>query len=201
MRGTAGRAGILIGHEGMAELFARLPRVPLTHQEVKEQMKIRYEKDELQAIRPMGQEGSAAGRIFCDLGLTRNIIALALEGLADSRALQVTLCSILWATRFKTLVDGRLHNTVCRKCGGVDGFQHFLNCANLEIPPRTLNPEPTIAFLIIMARKASEINPGVPEPFFEPTEIVLSLEQEEEADAGEGGEEDSLEGMTSTDEA
>ena len=197
-RVTTGRARVLVGHEGMAELVARLPRIPLTHEEVKERLKIRYEQDELHAIHLMAKGGSAAGQIYRRLGLTRNIIALALEGLADSRALQVVLCSIICATRFKMLVEGKLHETACRRCGGTDGLEHLLECAGLTVPERTTEPEPTIAFLIAMAKAAYAINPGVPEPSPEQAEVSLDV-------SSEGGEEESpaelsLQELLSTDE-
>ena len=66
-----------------------------------------------------------------------------------------------------------MRETVCCKCGAADGFEHLLKCAGLAIPDRTGYPEPTIAFLIELARAAYVINPGVPEPSPGRAEIFL----------------------------
>ena len=52
---TAGRARILISHKGVAKLMTRPPRIPLTHEEVKRRLEIRYELDELHAVHLMGR--------------------------------------------------------------------------------------------------------------------------------------------------
>ena len=95
------------------------------------------------------------------------------------------------------MVEGKLRGTKCRRCGELDGFAHFLKCADLTVLGRTDNPEPTIAFLILLAQKAYEINPGLPEPWPDQAEINLNMGQEEGSEAGQ--DERSLEGLTLTD--
>ena len=105
-------------------------------------------------------------------------MALALEVLSEVRAHQVVLCSIICATRFKTLVGGQLLGTECRKCRTQDGFEHLLQGAELEIPAERMEePEPTVEFLVLLARRAHEINPGLPIPRYGPVEIMLGPEQ------------------------
>ena len=105
-----------------------MARTPLANEELNEQVKIRYEIDELKAIQLMGDQGSVACETYGELGLSRAVEGLALDEPADSRAWQVALCSILFATRFKCLVEGKFHRTSCGLCGARDDHQHLLDC-------------------------------------------------------------------------
>ena len=51
----------------------RLARLPLTHLELKERMKIKRDGDELEAVRELNQRGLVACEIYPRLGVTRKI--------------------------------------------------------------------------------------------------------------------------------
>ena len=110
---TGGRARLTVRKSRLEEFQGKMRRMPLTNEELKEQLKVRYEINELKAIPLIGGEGSVACAIDGRLGLSRGAAGLALEELADARAWQVALCSILCAARFRCLVGGRLRRTSC----------------------------------------------------------------------------------------
>ena len=113
----------------------RLPRIALTHQELKEAKRIRYEKDEPRDFRFVREGSSAACATFIDLGLPRHIVRKVLDELSDRRALQVTLRGISHATRFKFSDEGVLPHTTYVECGAEDTFHHLLKCADFTPPP------------------------------------------------------------------
>ena len=90
-RVTAARARLLLSSFELYALWGRLPRVPLTNDEVKNRRRIIYHIDELRALQMPQDGGSESARICWKLRITRNAVALALEGLAEVRANHVVL--------------------------------------------------------------------------------------------------------------
>ena len=158
------RACRLIDGEVFESITAQIPLIPLTADELKNEIKIRYETDELKAVQMLKGEASKASAIVLELGLTRDIVRQALARLEHDRAKQVVLCSILCATRFKYYEGGDLLNTSCAKCGKEDNFKHLLKCADLTAPAPRKNPEETINFLVELASRAQQIHNGIPIP-------------------------------------
>ena len=91
IHGTRIRAGILLGTDVLKQWKGRIARVPLTAAEVKEQVTIRYEADELQAIKMLRACGSVSSEIYTSLELTRAVIRGALGELRRLRAPKVTM--------------------------------------------------------------------------------------------------------------
>ena len=87
--------------EANQETLSRIPRIPLSKQEVKERLCYRYETDERRCFQSLAKCGSVSCTLFLEWGLTRAIIKSALQELFYSRRLQVTLASVLTGTRFK----------------------------------------------------------------------------------------------------
>ena len=104
-------------------------------------MMIRYETDELAALRILRNSASVSSDIYLRLGVTRATIKEALRGLADSRETQVVLCGILFATRFKYFEEGVLLRTECQRCRERDSFDHLLQCTGMV-------PIPTISCVL-----------------------------------------------------
>ena len=159
------RAGTLVGSGFLRPWKGRIAGVPLTTEEVKEHIQIRYETDELEAIRMLTKCDSVSGEIYLRLRLTRSAILEALKELADDRAAQVVLCSVVCATRFEYYGAGQLLQTECARCGEIDSLEHLLRCTGMgPIPSPEEDPEPTIQYLVEMARRARDINAGPPIP-------------------------------------
>ena len=142
----------------------RLPRTPLTTDEVGETLKINHEKDELRAPRLMDSHGSAPCVLYIRLGLPRATTAMAFDALAGRRATQVVVGGVLWATRFKYFEQGGLLPTTCSRCGSEDGFDDLLRCAASSAPVPGADPEPTVASMVELARRAAAIHKGLPIP-------------------------------------
>ena len=136
----------------------------MTSDELKNAIKIRYEIDELCALKLLRGEASQSTEIILTLGLTREIIRQALSRLEHDRAKQVVLSSILCATRFKYYESGELLATSCARCGEEDSFTHLLHCAGMRAPAPKTDPEEIIEFLTILTHRAHEINAGLPIP-------------------------------------
>ena len=98
---TKGRARYLIQQGKMQKWRHRLARIPLTTEEIKEAIRVRYESDELAGIGMLGIRGSRSARGYLRLGLTRHTNREALAGMERPRILQTTLCGIACGTRFK----------------------------------------------------------------------------------------------------
>ena len=127
-------------------------------------------------FRRLSLEGSIACQIFVDLRLNRDILRLASGALKFSRRQQVTLGSIICATRFKFFdKTGNLLPVSCPKCGEEDSFSHLLRCAGLEIP----ESEDTAQLAEILRHMAVEAvggNPGMPQPMMaEPASAEIDL--------------------------
>ena len=76
-------------------------RIPLSGEEVNNLITIKYEGDELHAIKTVEKGCSVSGKIFQRAGSTRHIIRQALSSLAQCREEQATLRGIICATRFE----------------------------------------------------------------------------------------------------
>ena len=152
------RAGIL------DECKHKAARIPLTADEVKDAIKLRYAVDEGKAIYMLKGQSSTAAEVIIELGLTRDVIRQALERLEYSRAKQVVLCSILCTTRFKYYESQGLLRTTCLKCGALDSFHHLVQCAALTIPTPSQDTDHMVDFLVRLTNEAYQINPGLPRP-------------------------------------
>ena len=160
------RAEQLLSSETLNDLKPRWTRIPLTKDEITNLITIKYEEDELKAIKILDNANSASGGIFQQIGLTRHIIKQALNELSHSRKHQTALCGIICATRFKYAMPGGLFSTICKKCGHLDSLSHLLKCVNLTIPPSSEDIEPTVQFLKTLAIRARNINFAAPIPLF-----------------------------------
>ena len=124
----------------------------------------------------MGGETSKARRIYIGPSLARNIIRLALEELADSRASRAVLRGILCATRFKIPEERRLSETARCRCGGIDSFRHLLRRTPVTPPVPSEGPEPAALLLPELAGRAFHINAGLPKPRYPPVELDLDMD-------------------------
>ena len=110
----------------------RVPRAPLTKEEVHERIRNRNENDEIAAFKISTAKGSSSCAAYIAWDLSRAIIKQAMVELFFSKKLQVALASILTGTRFKYF-SGRgdedqsnLLPTICPQCGEVDSLRHLL---------------------------------------------------------------------------
>ena len=113
---------------------AKLPRTPLTTEELKRELNEVYEKDELAVMKQLSEIGSVSASIVLSLQLTRAAIKEAYQALRDSPEEQQNLTEILSATRFKTYHKGRVYHIKCPKktCFTRDPFGHMLYCYSLR---------------------------------------------------------------------
>ena len=147
-----------------------LPRIPLSKEETKDMIRHRHEEDELFVLRELSVLGSESAKIIIELELTREIVAAAMATLKYKRALQVTLASVLGATRFKRAFHGVLVPTRCPHfrhgvlCGREDSFAHLLDCYNLR--GRMKRGVESVDFLVEMAKKVVTTSPGRSVPLY-----------------------------------
>ena len=142
----------------------QLPRIPLTKQETKDMLKKRQEKDEFNILCRLAEMGSGSATIITKLGLTRGIVKEALRELKSVRAAQITLGTVLGATRFRLYQGSRRLATRCGKCRHVeDSFDHMLRCYDLMGEYQT--GANTVDFLVTMAKKVKLSPPGISLPF------------------------------------
>ena len=147
-----------------------LPRVPLSKEEMKQMIKQKHEEDELFVLRELAVLGSESAKIIIELQLTREIVAAAMAVLQRKRELQVTLISILGATRFKRAFHGVLVPASCPHfrhgvlCGREDSFSHLLDCYNLRSGIK--KGAESIDFLVEMAKKTVTTSPGRSVPLY-----------------------------------
>ena len=98
--------------------------------------------------------------IFRCLGLSRDSIRKAIKRFRGKRRSQVVLATIICATRSKTIApDGGLLEVECAKCGGVDSFEHLLECMKMGPLPKANDEEGVVDFLVRLARAATEHAP------------------------------------------
>ena len=132
--------------------------------------------DEPAALEMLRRCGSVAAGIYRRLGLTWVVIKGALKALADTRETQGVLCGVARAGKFKYSEEAGPLGAECGICGGVGSLGHVLQCSGMPQSPETRSdPEPTIEFLVELARLAREINVGAPIPRGRALEADLSL--------------------------
>ena len=133
----------------------RLPRVPLTTDELKEVLKTQEDSDERVALAELAQKGSTSAVITNYLDLTREIVREAFTVLRGERHLQVGLAQILGATRYKVLTEGKVYHVKCPKtyCFERDSFSHMLQRYDLTKEVET--GAESVPFLVKMARRAA----------------------------------------------
>ena len=154
----------------------RLVRLALTKKEVKKRVMTRFYSDEKKAVQMLADQGSEACRILTKLHLDRTSIRLAHTELCGNRAAQVTLNSIVCATRFKFLdraAAGVLLPALCQVCmrNQIDTFEHMMECTGLrEIPEEQ---EFVVDYLVAMAKRALTPNPGIQIKFLADPELCL----------------------------
>ena len=159
-----------IHDKAMEKRGERIARLPLTQEEIKTRIKTVFEQDEMRAIERLRDLGSTSCGIYLRLGLTRRTIKETLKRLPYCRPLQVTLCSIICATRFKFYENGRLLSTVCQRkeSGMVDNFDHLIDCTGLRLQnfqsghKEEEDEELHYQFLEELAFLAYNVNPGFP---------------------------------------
>ena len=141
-----------------------LPRVPLTKEEVKSLLRTRQRRDERKVLGRLAELGSTSAAIITELRLTRETVKEAMRSLQRDRAAQITLATILGATRFRVYHGGRRLATRCSNCRHVeDSFHHLLRCFNLTEDYQT--GAQSVDFLTKMAKRAIARSPGTSLPF------------------------------------
>ena len=194
-------SGLLQGEEENGRQTSHHCRIPLTLEEVKKRAYQRFEKDEAKVLRLLDDYQSVSSGIFRRLEVDRELVQQVLAELSYSRALQATFCSIICATRFKYCHKGRLLPTVCQYCGSVDSLEHLMACVRIgPMPPHDSSEEGIenrVRFLVELAVRAHNVNPGYPVPcnmedvgeveLFPQTESEESAEELELAFEGESG--------------
>ena len=185
------RLGEYIRSEQSASWRSRLCRIPLTSEEVKERVKQRYEKDEAAMLPMLCARGSVSGSIYMSMGLTRAVIREAMERLRHSRPLQVTLGSIVCATRFKFFQGSRLLPTECAYCGQIDSLDHLISCVNIGVLPK--NSDMLVSYLVELVDRAYNVNPGYPRPIRDGEAAELELRFSDGAESAGSQEEGWLE--------
>ena len=158
------RAKLLLDSETFRSSSRNVPRIPLTAEEVKEDVRIKYSIDEADAVKMLQSQDSTAAEVIIQLGLTREIIRQALAKLEQNRPQQVVLCSIVCTTRFKYFEAGKLLKTTCLACGLEDSFTHLVQCTGMRMPSLSMDPENVINFLVELSGRALKINAGLPRP-------------------------------------
>ena len=163
---------IMTNKEGSA-LLCRIPRIPLTKEEVKERLKLKSERDELNGIEKLASKGSLSCRIFGELGLTREMIKMAMRELVWSRRQQVALSTVILATRFKFFGTGRgntLTKTRCTICDMEDNWEHLRSHCSGEAS--LVDVDGVVEYLVRIAECADRINPHIPVPIEDVSRIA-----------------------------
>ena len=138
--------------------------IPLLREEAKAPVRGQMGADERTVFRHLAQLGSRSARLITDLRITRDVVSEALSILRGGRAAQVTLVSILGATRFRVHYDGRILDTVCEGCRvRKDSFEHMLQ--RYELTGQLQRGADSEKFLVHMVRGAKLSPPGVSRPF------------------------------------
>ena len=148
----------------------RVARMPLAKSEVKTNVFSRFHQDGTEAARMLDMRGSEACRVCRKLGLNRMTIRSVMSELSEDRRKQVTINSIICATRLKyfgAADPGSLRPTQCQMCNNrkIDTFGHLTECTGLRNIPQ--NKEFLIDYLVALAGGALKSNPGLPKEFLE----------------------------------
>ena len=108
-----------------------LPVFWATQQEVKDKLKTEQDKQEVKVLKKLAtrpSNASISGKIPKFLNLDKAKIRMLLRTLARSRPLQVTLCNLIAAGRFKTIHNNQLMRTQCPRCKEPDSWGHHMEC-------------------------------------------------------------------------
>ena len=141
-----------------------LPRIPLVKSEVRDLIRTQMAADELIAFKQPAGLGSASATLLVGLQLTRDTVKEALDKLQDDRGAQITLLSVLSATRFRIYSHGRALPTKCGKCRvHPDTFDHMLRCYVLQ--ESLVRGPGAVNFLVELAVRTKVVPPGVSVPF------------------------------------
>ena len=102
-------------------VLSRIPRIPLSKNEVMERVRFQYETDENAGLLLLSSQGSVSCTLYHEWKLSRAIIKCTFAELSYDRRLQVALASVLTCTRFKyydkiIMGGGICLPTQCRKC-------------------------------------------------------------------------------------
>ena len=146
----------------------RIPLLPWTTADLKHRLREQHERDELQALKFLAELGSASASIITYLDITRATIKEAFSVLQDERESQTNLASVLGATRFQTLRQGKLYPTTCPqpRCYKQDTFLHMLECFKLT---ETLqNKQDRVSILLCIARRTRRPKGKRIIPYIEP---------------------------------
>ena len=158
----------------------RLPRIPLTGDEVRERLHLRHSLDAVAVFGLLADLGSGSSRLFLEWHLSRNIVRAAFRDFCADRRQQVTLASALTVSGFKYFAsrEDELLRTQCAKCGGTDSGLHMIECCNLGVVP--FDAEEITGFLVATAAKVGTAAPGVSVPVqnFADAEVELFFENE-----------------------
>ena len=115
------------------EWWEKIPKLPLTTLEIKELLTHWELADEQRILWGLAAMNSASAKIMTMMGLIRSVVAEAFVLLRGKRLQQVTLASVLSATRYKVLTESKIHPTKCPRtyCYAQDSFDHMLQCYGL----------------------------------------------------------------------
>ena len=173
---TANRLFLWVVPAVRAAAKGRLVRLPLTKKEVKKRILDKFHKDETAAIQMLSSQGSEACRIMIKLHLDRPTIRLTHAELSENRPAQVTLSSVICATRFKYVDNVKtkvLHPTLCQVCrrNRIDNFEHLTECVGLREIPAV--QDFVVDYLVMLAKRAITPNPGIPIKYIADSELCL----------------------------
>ena len=102
---------------------------------MKAHLKRRYLEDEKKVLGILAMEGSGAGRVHIELGLTRSLIKATMKSLAFSRKLQVTFANISCGTFFKCYnKDSVRLNVQCPICPEICTLSHLRCHLSVQLP-------------------------------------------------------------------
>ena len=121
-----------------------LPTFWATQQEVKEALKNEHDRQEAMVIKRMANRkgnASISGQILNYFRINKADIRTILRKLANNRPLQVTLCNLLGAGRFKTINDNCLMRTSCPRCKQPDSWAHHKICYRNNLPTKETRAE------------------------------------------------------------
>ena len=138
------------------------PCIPHTQEEIKTVIRGCFRRDERRVLYLLGDLDSESASIIAFLDLSREAISEAMDRLKDHRLQQVTLLTILSATRFRILTKEGLVSTQCPRpgCGKKDSFWHLPECYGLQT---SVEGGPYVEpFLLYLAQKIPAATTLVP---------------------------------------
>ena len=146
-----------------------LPVLWCTQGEIKDLLKQSQDEDEQAVINYLANKGeltSVSCRIYTEWELTREKVRKMMNKLSYGRMLQVTLGSVLGATRFK-IPEGRgLGMVACPNCGQLDSWEHCQRCYEVTAPVKGKRTEKEwLEEVDCTVNKLCRPNPAKNEPF------------------------------------